>query len=605
MMETSYVTALREDRAARWTCVAVVAAVGLSYVLMASRTLVGGDSAEFAALSVHGGAGHPPGYPLFVLWLRATSFLPAVSAAHRAALSTALVATLSVHALQRACRAWGARPAMTAVASAIYAFSPLAFRLGTEPEVFALNVAIAMAIVALSAPEARAPRGSETSRVALLGLLAGLGISNHHTIVMLAPLGLYAAVRACLRSPHRWLSAVAGVLGLIVGLLPYAYLIHAARAADLRGAFVWGDPNSFDALLRHFLRKDYGTTSLAVSTAKPDPVRQWMALGQSLAFGTFGLLILVVPGAVALLRAPREGSPEKPKVISFAMLLASALLAGPFFVALFNLPSTGLYAHVVARFHLMPLALFVVLAAALGELVVAQFGAIGQRLLVLACVPLALGRAMVSWPTVAEGHRPTTEFYLGNVLATLPPRAIVLGAADDVSGSFLYAEAVGIRTDVDYINPYFLLTSWYPPQVTKRLGFEVERGVTPPGGTKPALGARPLLVQMLDTGRPVFVTDWFAEGIDVTFPSYPVGPLIRVVRSPSDVPPPEELLAMNEAAFQRFDIEAERPVAGTWAARRLASYARPWLVLANAFERRGDTARAEQCRRRAEAFKSR
>ncbi|HEY0992715.1 MAG TPA: hypothetical protein VGD80_36930, partial [Kofleriaceae bacterium] len=51
------------------------------YVAFASPHVVDGDNAEFSTLGALGGRAHPSGYPLYVLWLRAWSWLP-VTPAH-------------------------------------------------------------------------------------------------------------------------------------------------------------------------------------------------------------------------------------------------------------------------------------------------------------------------------------------------------------------------------------------------------------------------------------------------------------------------------------------------------------------------------------------
>jgi hypothetical protein len=53
------------------------------YVAFASPHVVDGDNAEFATLGALGGGAHPSGYPLYVLWLRAWSWLPGGSPGDR------------------------------------------------------------------------------------------------------------------------------------------------------------------------------------------------------------------------------------------------------------------------------------------------------------------------------------------------------------------------------------------------------------------------------------------------------------------------------------------------------------------------------------------
>jgi len=80
------------------------------YVALAPPHVVAADNAEFATLGALGGAAHPSGYPLYVLWLRAWSWLPGTSPAHTAAIATAILGALSIAVLHAACRAWGAPP---------------------------------------------------------------------------------------------------------------------------------------------------------------------------------------------------------------------------------------------------------------------------------------------------------------------------------------------------------------------------------------------------------------------------------------------------------------------------------------------------------------
>lgn len=573
----------------------VVLGAAVTYVVTAARTVQGGDSGELAAVGSGGGVAHPPGYPLYVLWLRVTSWLPAASPAHRTALATAILGALTIAMLQMACRAWGASRGASAIASAMLACSPLMWRLATETEVFALNALIALALVWLAAPAPRR-REAEIARVLGLGLLAGLGISNHHTIVLLFPLGIAAALYGVLRAPARGRALLAGVGGLVAGLSPYGYLVYATRTTPLDSGCIWGDARDASGLLHHFFRVDYGTSRLAVSDRPPEPLAQLALLGETLLDSGIALLLCVgfVSGGVALAR-------RRPWPKLLAALIASFVLAGPLLVTRFNLSPRGLHASVVERFHLFPLALGCVLGA------VALTRPLERarerlRLAVVALVPFAaVIRGLWSYDVVAEHHRPTTEQWLYNVARLLPDRAIVLAQGDDTMGAFLYARcALGLRPDVDVVAPHLLLTEPYARRASARLGFELERGIVLPGETEPALRSGELLAQVLATGRPVFINAWFARGLEESAPSYPVGPLIRIVPTWGEVPEPSRLLELNEAAFHAMQLEERVPPRGTWAGARFKDYARPWYVLATAFEREGDHARAERCRARAQ-----
>src|SRR5262245_12760231 len=80
------------------------------YAWLAPAYPLGGDTGEFATLGALGGVAHPSGYPAYVLWLRAWSWLPG-SAAQSAAVATAILGAAQVLVLHAAARAWGARSA--------------------------------------------------------------------------------------------------------------------------------------------------------------------------------------------------------------------------------------------------------------------------------------------------------------------------------------------------------------------------------------------------------------------------------------------------------------------------------------------------------------
>lgn len=555
---------------------------GVAFALTATRTVQGGDAAELAAVGASGGVPHPPGYPLFVLWCRGWQWLPAASPGHRVALATAILGAVAIYLVDRSARAWGARALGAGIASILFAVAPLTWRLSTEPEVFILNAVLALALLVVAAPE---PWEREERRAIALALLAGLGISNHHTIVLLAPIGLFAWATAVRRTPRRAL-AIAGSAGaLALGLLPYAYLYAAAKSSC-----AWGDTSSLSGLLHHFLRRDYGTTQLASSKAEAEPLRQIAWLGWS--FVESGIALVVLPALVLWRKRARA---------AHYALLASLLLAGPIFVSRFNLPPRGLMATVVVRFHLLPLALGCVLGAPAIDAVAAQLDQRLVRRLVAAGVFLALlGRAAFSALEVTAQHRPTTERYLRNALGSVPDNSIVIASGDDVVGGFEYMQcALGTRRDVVVVSPELMLSAAYGRRIEAKLGVPIAHGEKMPGEDQVTLDGTRLLKELIATGRPVFLTAWFIPSLRRSFPSYPIGPLIRVPADPREVPSPHALYDENVALFSRLELDETPPFAHTWAGVRYPDYARPWSVLADAFEAEGQQELATRCRARA------
>src|SRR5205823_6579427 len=135
--------------------------------------------------------------------------------------------------------AWGARPAAATAAAAMFAVAPVVLRVHAVAEVFALNDLVVALVLWLAA--ANGPlRGYR--RAAVLGLVAGLGICDHLTCVLVAPIGVLGVVRAVREARPAAIAVAAGAFAL--GLLPYAYLLAAPDTA-----MSWGKVSGFGDLI--------------------------------------------------------------------------------------------------------------------------------------------------------------------------------------------------------------------------------------------------------------------------------------------------------------------------------------------------------------------
>jgi hypothetical protein len=559
----------------------IVGIPALVYALSTPAWILGGDNGEMVTLFARGGVAHPPGYPLYVMLLRAFAWLP-VGAPRGAALVTAGIGALSLAALLHACRVWGASVGSAAIATATFASSSLAWRLNSSAEVFGLNVLIACSIVSAAAPGAR---GRGWRRVAQLGLLAGLGLSNHHSIVLLMPLGLWAVICGFREDTRPWRCVVAGLVALAVGLTPYIYLYDRALHADPASSWVWGNIHDVGSLVDHFRRAEFGTTRLALRDAPLEPWAQLRHFGWWLVRDLLGLPLVMILALGASLRRVRG---------SIVALGAAFLLAGPAFIAMLNITPRGTGLLVVERFYLLPAALGCILSAlALERLVplarrTSAAAAVG--IMVLAC-GFALGAERIT-----EDHRPTVEMYVENTLRIAPPRAVLLGSGDHKFGGFLYARLVlGSRPDVDFVTPEMLYAPWYRARVSRALGIDL---------AAPTADRRELVTELLATGRPVAFAGPVPQTIlDAGFVTYPLGTLQMILPPKTAAPEPEDLEVMNVKLLAQFELE---PVASssptTWAGVTFMEYARTWLLLEDMLRARGQLGRAAHCHDRAVAF---
>lgn len=552
------------------------------YLWLAPAHIVDGDNAEFATLGALGGIAHPSGYPLYLLWLHAMAWLPGATPAHTAALATAILGALSIVVMHAACRAWGARPLAATVACAIFAAAPVVLAIYTEAEVFALNGLTVAAVLWLAG--AGAPlRGWK--RAAALGLAAGLGMSNHLTCVLVAPVGLYGMWRA-IREQDRWWPVAAGLGGLVLGLTPYVYALVASDSP-----MSWGKVHDLHELVAMFLREDYGSAGTFLAHGRGSP--PMTNLGALL--DTLGRAWLYAPLALGLATLVyrcvrrRDGEPR----VMWAMLALSWIAAGPVLAIKFNTRPEQLGLYVVQRFHLLP-ALLLAIPVAVGLDDLARFVPERARVLRRAGAPIVatLGFAAaagLSLPHVLRVHTAAVQRYVENTLQMLPPHAIVIVSSDEeYFGGGYVQHVLGERPDVDIVSWQLLALDWYRRRVEPH-------GIRPDPRDGP--NSVRLAIGLLDTGRPLFV-DKFQRTILAKFHTYPYGTLVRVLARDDKEPSLDELLALNKDIFAHFKLDYPRPGPDDeWPTAIHVRYAIMWEVLADIFKqanRPADAAFAEQ-----------
>lgn len=540
----------------------------VTYLWLAPAHIVAADNAELSTLGEVGGRAHPSGYPLYVLILRATSWLPG-SAAHRASLVTAFLGAATVLVLHAACRAWGARASATGLAVAVFAAAPIVLRVHTEADVFALNSLVAALVLWLAATGGPA---TGLARCAALGLVAGLGLANNLTVGLLAPIGIYGVVRG-IREGAGVRGGIAAAGAFALGLLPYAYLPLAPDAAS------WAPIHSFGDLVDTFLRKDYGyvshlpgaaTTTAATSLAAHAALvgRTWLWLPALMGLGALGL------------RSVRSEAPW-----AWRMLAASWLLAGPLFASQLGVDPAGIGGYIGARMQILGALVLAIPIAAAFELVAARANRTVSP-------PLAAGLAIIVFAALTFGalprlqrvHSPAVETGVRAMLAPLPPFSIAVTTSEDQCFGGRYLQlAEGLRPDVVLVCWPLVARDWY----VARLALP---GLARSSGGLPTPGE---IERLVATGRPVFVDRPQADVL-AALPNYPLGILHRVLPRGAHLPSAGEVLEANRAAFAALDLAYPAPTRDDdFAAMAHRRYAATWRILATGLAAAGDRAAAE------------
>src|SRR5438270_1513790 len=318
--------------------VVVAAAAGILYFLTAARDIVVGDSPELITAAVTLGVAHAPGYPLFTMLGHLFSLIPFGAIPFRVNLLSVACDALTIGVVYLSAFRLTRSQLAAAVAALLLAVNPTFWEWSLATEVFPLNNLLAAVLILLLITWHEQPGRSAFLIAAFF--VAGLAITNHQTIVLLAPAFAFVLwqrrSRLCLR-----LFAL-GLIAFVIGLLPYAYI---PWAASHHPVYNWGNVSSFHDFVALITRRSYGSSRL-ISTPGYTGGSPWMriaALGVS-----FGLVngLLIILGAVRAFREARW---------YFWFSLTAFIFAGPLFVWItgLNLTTAPSALFVLQRFFLM------------------------------------------------------------------------------------------------------------------------------------------------------------------------------------------------------------------------------------------------------------
>ncbi len=402
----------------------------------AAPSVTTGDAGEFAAAAAIWGVPHAPGYATWTLLAKALgTVLPMGNWAYRANLLSALCAAAALVLLSDALRRWGASRAARLGAVVILGLSPLWREQSAVAEAFApllLSGAALLWIVAAAGERLLSP-----GPAAALGLVLGLGVGAHQTLVLVLP----ALVVAGLGKKGQWPKALAwAAFGTALGFAVHLCIpLRALKSPPVD----WGHATTYAAFWKLLMRRDYGTFALTVEGARAFGLMELAAQSGRFiralinSFGPAGIVL----AAVGALGWRRSGLTLRPGAAA-----AWIITAGPLFLFLgrpgFDAQTSG----ALERFYLLPmLGLLPFLVSGL-SLLGARVPAFAAFAAIMACV------SMLPEALAASRRDDFLSYDYGRaILRALPPKAIlVMDGGDDTfySLSFLTV-ASGLRPDVE------------------------------------------------------------------------------------------------------------------------------------------------------------
>jgi hypothetical protein len=534
-------------------------AVLVVYVLTLYPDVAGGDSGELTGAVFTGGVIHPPGYPLYELLGRVFLHVPHGSIAWRMNFLSACCDAAAAGVLCAAVTAWTGSRAGGIVAGALFAASPGIWQYAICAEVFALdNLCIALLLLcAAKYAAARDPRWL------LAGpLVAGLGMSNHQTILLTAaPLAVWVIWfdRAFLLRP-RPLAVLAGFFA--IGLLPYLYL---PIAASRHAAITWGAADTWSGFWAHVLRREYGTFQLAPSgiAGASDGGKTAAAFAADALeqLGWWGLPLAAL-GLVAVTTSRRLD-----RGLAVATIAAPALAVGVM-AWLGNLPVTDLlHRGIVARFWQQPEMYLCAWCGAGVAWLEARAPARHQRWASIAfAASLSIVPLAVRFPEMDRHHDTLVRSYGAEILRAAPPGALLVTKGDLITSPVRYLQAAErARPDVRVVDQELLGLPWYDALVT-----EAHPEITLPGprfmpGAPDGFTMKQLLDANVDRA-PVLVCGGVKPPdvtADASYGRWPMG-LCEEVHKGTEPVNLDGWVRESGAALPRIDFGGQAHPPGSW-----------------------------------------
>lgn len=621
--KTSEPCVIELDPGANVAAFLVVTLVLVVYILTMYPSVPGGDSGELIVAGCTVGIAHPPGYPLFTMLAVLFHGIPFGSPAWRINLLSVILSTgcaffvfktvllwdtftrqgkprkgddKSVESSEERGGApyeiwkWSASIWAGVLSSLLLSFCPLLWMYSIQAEVFAMNNFFVALLLYLTVRY----QMERTDDLARLGAFCiGLGLSNQHTLIFYAfPLVLCILYtgRARLFNPSTFLSLV--MCGLL-GLTPYIYLPIAGREAAF-GA--WGEMDTVDGFLTHFLRKEYGTFRLYSGNENSQMGDQlWQALYlyvQNLTFEStlYVGAALVVLGVLRSVVGALSNSTGASVGVAFLTSFTFYMIV---FHMLSNLPlDQPLYFGVHMRFWMQA---HIVAFCWLGMGAASVWRAAGsaQRVIALGTtLVLVAAQLGMHYRKLDQSDNQYVKLYGEMHLGSLPKDAILVVKGDVITNSIRYLQRCeGYRPDVQHLDQSMMTYEWFTKKQARHFrNIEFPNIVYNPYKEEGYSMELFLETNARDPARPAFLCGgWYHDEVPAHlgggvpgFKTWPVGPCDRIRAEEDEISLPvwvEEAESMtphyNPPPEGRYSEDSWERVTLTdyWAAKHKLPYA--------------------------------
>lgn len=439
-----------------------MAAVAFIYLFTMNPCFKNNDSPETSAAAYFLGIGHPPGYPLFSMAAKISTYLPVGNIAFRVNFFSAILALLTLlitykitgiiavyfRELDGAAGQW-----MRIFTLLALAFSMIFWEQAVEAKggIYILNLFFTSALIYIFL---RLQERFHVKYIYMASLVFGLSLANHWPSAMImAPFGLYFAVLYHGRfKPRR---VIFTVLFLSCGLMAYLYLpIRGHSAPPLN----WGKPVSLSSMLWVILRRAY------ISPVRPSLdvyIYQVGELIRVIAVNYSVLAVFSAAGFAALFKRSKKQ----------AVLLGSIFVITVVLVVFINLTKKDIV-YLIDIFLLPALYIMALLispgVAALSALKVPRYASISAAILALIAMSVFNFR-------INDLSRDYIAYdYGNNILASMNKGSIYIADSDHNAMPVYYLQEVEKkRADIKLAVASFLAYDWGIEDFRRRTGVDL------------------------------------------------------------------------------------------------------------------------------------
>jgi len=387
------------------------------------------------------GIAHSPGYPLYVLAGKAFSSLaPWGNPGYKLNLFSSLCGAVCVMLVFMAVS--GLCGVLSGLLSGIFlAVAPAFVCQSIIAEVYVLNALIGVSILlTLIWISKAAGYGSKSRYFYLAMFFMGIGLGNHHTLVLLFPVFIFTFIAIKFDSDNAIVN-VHRIIGVaVVFLIGFSVYMYIYLRGHYSPAYFWGSPDTVKGLFKIISRSDYGSMALSTRYSKAGFTAGFL-LFLKLLYGQFNIVVLLTGLCGFLLL----GNKSHRNAVLFAA--TGFFLTGPFFAAIARMNDTPFTRAILEPAVALP-AVFYSLLVGFGFYWLKSKARV-LRFFIAALLVISIMPGLKRLGGISQRNNLLARDYHRNILRNLPCGSVLLTISDTATFSLFYAKEVfGLRRDV-------------------------------------------------------------------------------------------------------------------------------------------------------------